>query len=207
MITGQHCQKDNLGDENGVGVKRFMVKFFGDLSITNKLIRADEAVIAPHLSKTSEEKWRDNLKKGQLVDAMSRTHSWFKATVIEPDPREDAVQKMAKIGFREYSDYGDKSDEMGNYFGFSANLDEHIGHHSLRIMPPGTCTSKIFELPVLPTEKFSVNSTATSSTTSTSAEKPVSKLDATQDESDMKELFDSKDTKIKYVTERRSYAN
>jgi hypothetical protein len=64
VITGQHCQKDNLGDENGVGVKRFMVKFFGDLSITNKLIRADEAVIAPHLSKTSEEKWRDNLKKG-----------------------------------------------------------------------------------------------------------------------------------------------
>jgi hypothetical protein len=53
--------------------------------------------------------------------------------VIEPDPRKETVQKMAKIGFREYSDYGDKNDEMGKYFGFSANLDEHIGHYSLRI--------------------------------------------------------------------------
>jgi hypothetical protein len=43
-----------------------MVKFVGDLSVKNKLIRADEAIIAPYLSKTSEDLlWRDNLKKGQ----------------------------------------------------------------------------------------------------------------------------------------------
>lgn len=59
---------------------------------------------------------------------------------------------MAKIGFREYSDFGDKSDEMGKYFGFSANVDEHIGHYSLRIMPPGTYTSSTYTAPVLPRE-------------------------------------------------------
>ena len=43
-----------------------MVKFVGDLSVENKLIRADETIIAPYLSKTREDLlWRDNLKIGQ----------------------------------------------------------------------------------------------------------------------------------------------
>jgi hypothetical protein len=141
---------------------------------------------------------------------MSRGSSWFKSTVIEPDPREDAVQKMAKIGFREYSDYGDKQDAMGKYFGFSENVDEHIGHYSLRIQPPGTYTSgKPESQPAAPPQdenpigQSTTSASATTSTT-TSSEKPVSKLDTNQDESDMKEL--DNDT-IKFVTERKSYRN
>ena len=64
---------------------------------------------------------------------MSRTFTWFKATVVEPDPRKEAIQKMAKIGFREYDILGDKMDEMGNYFGHTQRLDEHIGYYSLRL--------------------------------------------------------------------------
>jgi hypothetical protein len=44
---------------------------------------------------------------------MSRTCSWFNATIVEPDPRPEAIQKMTKIGFREYCTVGDKADEMG----------------------------------------------------------------------------------------------
>jgi len=70
--------------------------------------------------------------------------------------------------------YGDKSDEMGKYFGFTANLDEHIGQFSLRIQPPNTYTNPMSTSEILPTEKnpaqqptssASTTSTATSSTT------------------------------------------
>ena len=71
---------------------------------------------------------------------MSRNLTWFSATVIEPDPRTDAVHKMTKIGFRQYDALGDKSDEMGNYFGFTERVDEHIGDYSLRLQLPGTYT-------------------------------------------------------------------
>ena len=64
---------------------------------------------------------------------MSNNSTWFRATVIEPDPRIDAIHKNAKIGFREYNSLGDKEDEMGKFFGFSKNVDEHIGYYSLRI--------------------------------------------------------------------------
>lgn len=63
---------------------------------------------------------------------------------------------MAKIGFRQYSEYGDKSDEMGKYFGFSSNLDEHIGQFSLRIQPPNTYTSPTATSEILPTEAVRV---------------------------------------------------
>ena len=91
IITGTGCNHENLGDANGVGVRRFMVTFPGDIGVQKSLIRADEPIIAPYLSKSHADSWRDNLQKYQQVDAMSRTMTWFKATVIEPDPREEAV--------------------------------------------------------------------------------------------------------------------
>lgn len=100
VISGYGCSYSNLGDENGVGVKTLRIAYVQDLGVPSKLVRADEPSIAQYLSKTHVDSWRDNLAKGMEVDAMSRGNSWFKSTVIEPDPRDDAVQKMAKIGFR-----------------------------------------------------------------------------------------------------------
>ena len=40
---------------------------------------------------------------------------------------------MIKIGFRQYSTHGDKSDDMGSFFGMSQQLDEHIGAFTNRI--------------------------------------------------------------------------
>jgi hypothetical protein len=100
VVAGVGCTSENLGDERGIGVKMFKITYVQDLSVAQKLVRADEPTIAQYLSKTHVDSWRDTLYKGQEVDAMSRGNSWFKSTVVEPDPREDAVQKMAKIGFR-----------------------------------------------------------------------------------------------------------
>lgn len=81
----------NLGDENGFGVKTFRISFVQDIAVQGRLIKAHEPTIAPYLSKTHKDAWREALYKGQEVDAMSRSMSWFKATVIEPDPRAECV--------------------------------------------------------------------------------------------------------------------
>lgn len=90
--SGRGCDAPgNLGDEQGYGVKTFRVSYVQDISVPARLIRAHEPTIAPYLSKTHKDTWREALYKGQEVDAMSRSNSWFKATVIEPDPREECV--------------------------------------------------------------------------------------------------------------------
>ena len=49
---------------------------------------------------------------------------------------------MIKVGFRQYSNMGDKEDSMGKFFGFSEKLDEHIGSYTVRIQKPSTYSNK-----------------------------------------------------------------
>lgn len=72
---------------------------------------------------------------------MDKGGTWWQATVIIPETRLQHAMPMIKIGFRQYSKYGDKTDDMGTYFGMSAQLDEHIGAFTNRIQKPGTYAS------------------------------------------------------------------
>lgn len=131
--------------------------------------------------------------------------------MIEPDTRPDAVMKMAKIGFREYTDYGDKYDEMGKYFGFSTSLDEHIGQFSLRLQPPNTYTVSSIPPSELPTEANPVHTASSqqkNSSSVTSGESVSinrSTLNKEQDEKDLLEL--DVEGAVKFVTERRNFRN
>ena len=88
---------------------------------------------------TSEEGWRDNLEKGDRVDAMDRLYKWYSATIVEKEHRtEKDIMPMVKVGFRVYDPDGDKSDDMGTYFGLSSEQDDFIGSWTVRIQPPGT---------------------------------------------------------------------
>jgi hypothetical protein len=61
---------------------------------------------------------------------MDRCNTWYLSTVIVTEERTDAKMPMIKVGFRQYSNSGDKEDSMGKFFGFSEKLDEHIGSYS-----------------------------------------------------------------------------
>ena len=79
-----------------------------------------------------------------MVDALDKNKVWYTATVVWVDPRfekgEDTAMPMIKVGFRQYQEDGEKSDEMGAYYGYSSALDEIIGMWSARIQKPFTQT-------------------------------------------------------------------
>ena len=92
-----------------------------DFGTQNGYHSADASAIAPLNTYTGDEDWRDNLKKGQQIDAMDRTYKWHSATVVvEEERKEGGIMPMVKVGFRVYDPQGDKADEMGAYFGLSA---------------------------------------------------------------------------------------
>jgi hypothetical protein len=64
ILSGVGCSDNNLGDEGGALVKTFKITYIQDLGVPSKLVRADELTIAPYLSKTHVDSWRDNLVKG-----------------------------------------------------------------------------------------------------------------------------------------------
>ena len=52
---------------------------------------------------------------------MDRLYKWYSATIVEKEHRTGKdIMPMVKVGFRVYDPDGDKSDDMGTYFGLSA---------------------------------------------------------------------------------------
>ena len=49
------------------------------------------------------------------------------------DPDADVQMPMIKVGWRQYNEHGDKEDAMGKYSGYSDQLDEYIGVHSVKL--------------------------------------------------------------------------
>ena len=122
------CFKDSKG--NNTTLK---VSFVNDISVSPLNVPIDSDLIAPLGTKAESEDWRGQLKKGDEVDAMDRCGTWYLSTVIVPEERVDAKFPNVKVGFRQYVSSGDKKDEMGNYFGYSEKMDEHIGAFTSRI--------------------------------------------------------------------------
>jgi len=48
---------------------------------------------------------------------------------------------MIRVGFRLYCPDGEKSDSMGQYTGYTENMDEYIGVHTCKIQRPNTQTT------------------------------------------------------------------
>ena len=99
-------------------------------------------MIAPYNTLSTAQNWRDEIKKGDLVDVLDKYGAWNTATVMWVDERrvDDIKQPMCKIGFRQYDPQGDKKDSMGSYFGYSENMDEYIGVHTTKLQKPFTQT-------------------------------------------------------------------
>lgn len=98
--------------------------------------RVESDHLAPYNSKTeADDIWRRELKKGDVVDALSSTGSWHASTIVFPEERdiETCAMPMCKVGFRTYKPDGDREDAMGKYHGMSESVDEMIGQFTCRI--------------------------------------------------------------------------
>lgn len=82
-----------------------------------------------------------HLKKGDLVDGLNSVHQWQTGTVIEPVENIENPFPKIKLGYRQYTEVGEKSDEMGLYMGSSSQLDEVIPVYSVRIQKAFTMIS------------------------------------------------------------------
>lgn len=71
-----------------------------------------------------------------MVDALSSIHQWSTATVVEPFESIENPFPKIKVGYRQYHEYGEKTDEMGPFDGSSSQLDEVIPVYSVRIQKP-----------------------------------------------------------------------
>ena len=96
----------------------------------NFLISSEE--IAPLGRRTEDTKWRAGLKKGDKVDCLDTTNTWYKSTIL--DARETIHGKEIYVAYRVYTPDGAKTDEKGDKFnGWSATYDEWINSYSNRL--------------------------------------------------------------------------
>jgi hypothetical protein len=115
-----------------------MVKFKFDASVNEANYNVDSLEISPLRTKASESEWLLNLSQGDEVDAYDNAGTWREGTVVEPETRPDYEVPIIKVGFRRYSQQGEKTDEMGKYDGFGTACDEFIPAYSARIQKPDT---------------------------------------------------------------------
>jgi len=190
----------NLGDSDGNNVKKFNVKYYRDVGVGSKILRADSPNIAPFDSKTQGDEWRYNLAVGDRIDVFDYLQQWTTATVIKKDQMDDPNKQLYQlvVGFRLYSSDGDLEDEMGKYFGKGKAFDLHLPVYSLRVQRANTLALDADNSPVV--WRFrnpqSENDSAKPTTSSASG---TNKL---QDERDMAMLTEP-DQHI-YATERSS---
>lgn len=116
------------------------IKHMYEVNILESTLPIDSADMAPKETHTKEDYiWRENLVEGACVDAMDNTGKWWASTIITLESRKPTpAWPNHKVGFRQYTREGDKSDSKGSFFGFSDNLDERIGIYSLRLQKAGT---------------------------------------------------------------------
>ena len=75
------------------------------------------------------------------MDALDRGQQWQPATVVDIG-KNVGVAPQVKVGHRVYTDAGDKVDGEGRrYSGYSPNLDEWIGSHTVRLQRFGAMTA------------------------------------------------------------------
>ena len=123
---------NNLGDENGNNVKKFIVKYLNESAYTTKNFRADSIDIAKFDTKTLGEEWRVNLKVGDEVDFLNWAQAWVTGTVIKKDEPVNQPPHIT-IGFRKYTPDGDEEDAMGKFVGKKSMYDQRSELYSVRV--------------------------------------------------------------------------
>lgn len=123
------------------GGSHVKLRFLKDIKAKTEMYRVESDQIAPLNSKTeADDLWRNQLKKGDAVDALQQSGTWRASTIIFPEERDidTCVMPMCKVGFRAYLSTGAREDDMGKYDGLSESLDEMVGQFSCRIQRRGT---------------------------------------------------------------------
>ena len=114
------------------------LEYIFDVKSVDRYLDRWSVEIAPYQSKTKDIwEWRSTLQIGQVVDAHDKS-VWNKSTILDIKEQQISptrVVKMAYIGYRVYTDNGTKSDEKGNFEGWSSKFDEWMALYSPRIQP------------------------------------------------------------------------
>lgn len=122
------------------------VKYMYDISIQSKWFQVDSPNIAQFGSKREDDVWRHKLKRGDQVDCLARSGKWHLSTVIDGEERDNPLFPNVKFGFREYVEWGSKSDFMGKYNGL--DTDEFIGSFTVRVQKPNTFSKTVKEVEI-----------------------------------------------------------
>ena len=121
------------------------LEFIHDVKTADRYLDRWSVEIAQFETKTKESfEWKATLKANDQVDAKDNT-VWNKSTILEINDVTVApgrIVKMATIGFRVYCEGGTKSDERGQFEGWSNRFDEKVSIFSPRIQPYLTKTLK-----------------------------------------------------------------
>ena len=133
---------NDVVSSKGSSTKEFMVKYLKDFKVGTAAHEADSQTIAPLYTFTKDEMWREQLKKGDMVDVLlTKSKKWVHATVTVPEQRtEEDIMPIIKVGYRVYDPNGDKKDEMGSYFTTADEYDEMVGSFTVRVQPKGSMT-------------------------------------------------------------------
>lgn len=128
---------------NAIG--ELVICFENENSEVFRVLPKDSHEIAPYMTKTANEDWRDKLEKGALVDVCDTVGIWYHSTI---QGSRDSVTDLGNnyhevyVGYRIYEPDGEKSDLYGNYRGWSVKFDEWLPAGSPRIMPYDSCARK-----------------------------------------------------------------
>lgn len=121
------------------------LEYIYDIKLMDKYLDRYSVNIAPFESKSKEVwEWKATIQAGMLVDAHDKS-VWNKSTILEIKEEQIApgrVVKLALIAYRVYQEKGTKSDEKGNYEGWSCKFDEWIAVYSPRLAPFFSKTQK-----------------------------------------------------------------
>ena len=63
------------------------IKFLNDITVQEVTLPLDSPDMAKLNTNSSDFQWREDLKKGMVVDAMDKGGTWWQATVIIPETR------------------------------------------------------------------------------------------------------------------------
>lgn len=106
-----------------------------------------DAKFAPLKTFTNDYEWRNELKVGELIDCVDNEFDWYKGIILEvadksvkgqePEDKENPG-KMVYIGYRNYTEEGNKMDEMGKFYGWTCKYDEWKDVYDPRIQKYST---------------------------------------------------------------------
>lgn len=105
---------------------------------TNKEFCFKTTNIQPYKSMTDDFEWRFSLKKGDEIDYLDTSKTWYLSTVLERN------NNTVKIGLRKYRENGNQTDEKGQkYFGWNEKFDIECSIFCARIQKPEKFSKKI----------------------------------------------------------------